>query len=77
MGGGESGARDSGEHAVTKRDLIRMRAAFLAGVNAAFDVLEATSVERVQIRPPTQPDGEYTDLDRKRAEAIAKRHGIG
>ncbi len=62
---------------MTKRDLIRMRAALLAGVNAVFDVLEASSVERVQIRPPAQPDGVYTELDRARAEAIAKRHGIG
>jgi hypothetical protein len=62
---------------MTKRDLTRLRAALLAGVNAVFDVLEASQVERVQIRPPSKPDGEYNELDRSRAESIAKRHGIG
>jgi hypothetical protein len=50
---------------MTKRDLTRLRAALLAGVNAVFDVLEASQVERVQIRPPSKPDGEYTELDQE------------
>ncbi len=62
---------------MTKRDLVRLRAACLAGINAVFDVLDGGQIERVQIRPPTQPDGDYNELDRARAKAIAERHGIG
>ena len=58
-----------------------LRAAAINGINALFDTLESAEREgqrpRAPQRPPAQPDGEYSGLAEKRAEAIMYKYGIG
>ncbi len=46
-------------------DMHTLRAAILAGVNAAFDVLEQASdaPRRAPVRPPAQPRGAPSEID--------------
>lgn len=66
---------------MTRRELAALRAAILAGVNAAFDVLDGEVRARVITRAPHDPaneDGAPVDeTARARAKVIAAKGGVG
>ena len=67
-----------GGDAVTKREVALYRAALLAAVNAACDVLDAGVLARTVTRAPALPenDAPIDEVTLQRARVIAAKAGI-